>query len=80
METFATQEALDAYMYVYQNIDVPASQDQQLCLVIAELSFKLGRFREAKDFFFKVKINRNGAPLLKRQAENRLYEIRESGS
>jgi uncharacterized protein (DUF2225 family) len=80
METFAAQEALDAYMYVYQNIDVPASQDQQLCLVIAELSFKLGRFREAKDFFFKVKVSRNGAPLLKRQAENRLYEIRESGN
>jgi uncharacterized protein (DUF2225 family) len=78
METFAAQESLDAYMYVYQNIELSPSQDQQLCLIIAELSLKLGRLREAKDFFFKVKINRNAAPLFKRQAENRLFEIRES--
>ena len=67
-------------MYAYQNIRIPASQDQQLCLVIAELNYKLGNLREARDFFFKVKISRGGVPLLKRQAENRLYEIREGGA
>jgi len=79
METVTAQQALDTYMYVYQNIEIPPSQDQQLCLVIAELALKLGQLREAKDFFFKVKINRSGAPLLKRQAENRLFELRENG-
>jgi len=77
MEMHMAQQALDAYMYAYQNIRIPASQDQQLCLMIAELNFKLGHMREARDFFFKVKISRGGAPQLKRQAENRLYEIRE---
>ena len=80
MEMHMAQQALDAYMYAYQNISIPASQDQQLCLVIAELSLKLGNLREARDFFFKVKISRGGAPQLKRQAENRLFEIRESGA
>lgn len=80
MEMHMAQQALNAYMYAYQNIRIPASQDQQLCLVIAELNYKLGNLREARDFFFKVKISRGGAPLLKRQAENRLYEIREGGA
>jgi len=80
MEMRMARQALDAYMYAYQNISIPASQDQQLCLVIAELNYKLGNLREARDFFFKVKISRGGAPQLKRQAENRLYEIREGGA
>lgn len=79
MEMLTAQQALDAYIYAYQNIRIPESQEQQLCLVIAELYLKLGHLREAKEFFFKVKISRGGAPLLKRHAENRLYEIRESG-
>jgi len=79
MEMQAARQALDSYMYAYQNIKIPESQEQQLCLMIAELYLKLEQLREAKDFFFKVKVFRNGAPRLKRQAENRLFEIRESG-
>jgi uncharacterized protein (DUF2225 family) len=76
MEAHTAKQALDAYMYVYQNIEIPANQDQQLCLIIGELCLSLGRVKEAKDFFFKAKINRAGAPLLKRQAENRLWDLR----
>ena len=78
MEAHTAKQALDAYMYVYQNIEIPANQDQQLCLIIGELCLSLGRVKEAKDFFFKAKINRAGAPLLKRQAESRLLDIRQS--
>jgi hypothetical protein len=79
LESLTAKQALDAYMYVYQNVDIPPSQDQQLCLIIAELFLKQSQLREAKEFFFKAKVNRNGAPLFKRQAENRLYELQESG-
>ncbi len=77
LETRTARQALDTYMYIYQNLEVPVEQEQQLCMVIAELSAKLGENRQAKDFFFKIKINRTAAPLLRRQAENRLYDIRE---
>lgn len=78
LETQTAQQALDSYMFVYQNIETTPAQDQQLCLVIGELNLKLGHVKEAKDFFFKAKVNRAGAPLLKRQAEDRLFDIRET--
>ena len=78
LETRTARQALDTYMYIYQNLEIPPEQEQQLCMIIAELSAKLGETRQAKDFFFKIKINRAAAPLLRRQSENRLYEIRES--
>ncbi len=78
MAAHTARQALDAYLYVYQNIEIPANQDQQLCVIIGELCLSQGRVKEAKDFFFKAKINRAGAPLLKRQAENRLLDIRQS--
>lgn len=78
LENRTARQALDTYMYIYQNMELPAEQEHQLFMIIAELSAKLGESRQAKDFFFKIKINRSAAPLLRRQAENRLYEIRES--
>ena len=78
LETRTAEQALDTYMYIYQNLEIPAEQEQQLCIIIAELSAKLGNSRQAKDFFFKIKIDRNAPPLLRRQAENRLFDIRES--
>lgn len=77
LETSIAQQALDTYMYIYQNLEIPVEQEQQLCIIIAELSAKLGNNRQAKDFFFKVKIDRNAPPLLRRQAENRLFDLRE---
>ena len=76
MENSTSKQTLDAYMYIYLNLDVPPSQDQQLCLIIAELYFKQNDFRNAKNYFFKAKTNSSGAPLLQRQAEDRIDDIR----
>ncbi len=78
LETRTAQQALDTYMYIYQNLEIPMEQEQQLSIIIAELSAKLGNSRQAKDFFFKIKIDRTAPPLLRRQAESRLFDIRES--
>ncbi len=77
LESRTARQALDTYMFIYQNLEIPVEQEQQLCMVIAELSAKMGETRQAKDFFFKIKINRSAAPLLRRQAESRLYDLRE---
>jgi uncharacterized protein (DUF2225 family) len=79
LETRIAKQALDTYLYIYQNLTLSPEQEHQLCMVVAELSLKLGEIRQAKDFFFKVKINRAAAPLLRRQADSRLYDIREGG-
>lgn len=77
MEDSTTKRALDAYMYVYLNMEVPPNQDQQLCLIIGELYFKQNDLKNAKDYFFKAKTNRSGAPRLQRQADDRIDDIRE---
>lgn len=76
MEEQTTILALEAYLNVYLNEEITSASDQQLCLVIGELYLKTRDFKNAKDFFLKAKLNRDGAPLLKNQAENRILDIR----
>jgi uncharacterized protein len=76
MEEKTAKRALDAYTYFYINEETDPSQDQQLCIIIGELSLKLNDLKNARDYFFKVKNNRDGTPLLKNQAENRILDIR----
>jgi uncharacterized protein (DUF2225 family) len=76
MEEETSRRALEAYMDVYQNVDISASLDQQLCLIVGELHLKLNDLANAKSFFFKAKANRDGTPLLKDQAESRIMDIR----
>lgn len=74
------QKALDAYMYAYQNVQIPPNQDQQLCVIIGEIYLKLGDRKNAADFFFKAKLNKAGSPALKKHAEDRIYDIRHDGA
>jgi uncharacterized protein len=74
----SAKQALDSYLYVYLNEQSGPTQDQQLCIIIGELYLKLNDTKNARDYFFKAKTNRNGVPLLKSQAENRLLHIRET--
>lgn len=76
MEAITAKNALDSYMYVYLNMEVPPNQDQQLCLIIGELYLKQNDLKNAKDYFFKAKTNRSGAPHLQRHAEDRIDYIR----
>jgi len=77
MEKMTAQKALDAYSYVYLNMDIAGSQDQQICILLGELSLKLGNFKGAKENFFKAKMNKKGTPLMQRHADDRIFDIRE---
>ncbi len=70
------RKALEAYMYAYENVEIPPKQDQQLCVTIGELYFKLGDIKNAAAFFYKAKMNKSGSPALKQHAEDRIYDIR----
>lgn len=76
MEAETTKQALDAYMNAYLQLNMPAEQEQQLCMIIGELNFKLGNSRSAREFYLKAKINRSGTNVLKRKAEDRLEDIK----
>lgn len=78
MEQKTSKDALDAYMILYLNLNLSAKENQQVCIVIGELSLKLKDLKTAKSFLFKAKTEREGSPSLKRQAEDRLMEIRDS--
>lgn len=77
MEEITAKRALDAYMYVYEHVEIPPNQDQQLCVVIGELSLKVKDFKTAQDFFFKANNSTVSTPLLKNHAQNRIFDIRE---
>lgn len=80
MERETARRALDAYMRYYLNEKCDPGQDQQLCLMIGELYLKGDDIKSAREFFFKAKTVRGGAPTLKEHAENRLAQIRTMAS
>jgi hypothetical protein len=70
-----TQKALDAYLDVYMHLDLTPPQEQQLCIITAELYMKLGDIKNAKSYFFHAKTTEPGTPRLTDQAETRLMDI-----
>jgi uncharacterized protein (DUF2225 family) len=77
MEIQATRQALENYLYAYENIGIPPAQEQQICILIGELYLKLGDLKNAVAFFFKAKTSGSSTPVLKNHADNRVYDIRE---
>jgi uncharacterized protein (DUF2225 family) len=75
MEKKLAKQSLDAYMYVYQNVNTDPGLDQQLCLIIGELCFFLEDYTTARKFLFMAKTNKAGSPALKRQAEDLIEDV-----
>ncbi|MBP1737458.1 MAG: hypothetical protein H6Q60_1339 [Oscillospiraceae bacterium] len=76
METEMLRQALDAYMDAHIELQIPESQEQQLCMIMGEICFKLGDFKKAREYYHKAKINRAGTPVLQKQAEDRMDDIK----
>lgn len=75
LDLATTQKALDAYLDVYMHLDLTPPQEQQLCIITAELYMKLGDIKNAKSYFFRAKTTELAAPRLTDQAEMRLMDI-----
>jgi uncharacterized protein (DUF2225 family) len=78
MEKYASAQALKYYLTTYEKTSMNPNQNQQVCFIIGELSFKMNDFKNARNFFFKAKTERSGAAILKRMAEDRIETIRET--
>ena len=81
MEEETAKRTLEAYLAVYTNEEISDAQEQQLCLIVAELYLKQNDLTTAKNYFFRAKMNRSGTALAKEQADRRLLDIHvlESG-
>jgi len=77
MEIYAARQAHEAYMNVFTQADLSADAVQQLNITLGELCVKLGDLTSAKKFYFAAKTSKLGKPVMAKQADERLEEIRE---
>lgn len=71
------QKALDQYVRGYVETTMSAEKEVQLCMIIGELSFEAGNLKDAKNYYYKAKMNAMAPAFLKRRAENRLEDLKE---
>ncbi|MDR1573283.1 MAG: DUF2225 domain-containing protein [Clostridiales Family XIII bacterium] len=76
MMIHALQKSVDEYLYSYSHFDIEGKNMQQLCFVIGELKYKLGDLLKAREFLYAAMVNRDGNPVIKRQAEDRLDTVK----
>jgi len=79
MMAFAFQQAYELYKesYFNQNHNYSAEQDQQLSLILGELSLRVGDNAEAAKYF-RGAINRKGGnAALNRKAEDRIQDLKD---
>jgi uncharacterized protein (DUF2225 family) len=76
MMEYALQKSVEEYMYSYSHFDIEGKNMQQLCFVIGELKYKLGDLLKAREFLYAAMVNRDGNPVIKRQAEDRLDVVK----
>ena len=77
MAELLSGRALEKYMKAYLELDLPPEPEAQLCVMIGELNFRHGNIGEAKNFYYKAKMNSMASAVLRRRAENRLDELKE---
>ncbi|MGE5544279.1 MAG: DUF2225 domain-containing protein [Bacillota bacterium] len=79
MMAYAFQQAYELYKesYFNQNHNYSAEQEQQLSLILGELSLRVGDYAEAAKYF-RGAINRKGGnAALNRKAEDRIQDLRD---
>lgn len=77
MEMDMAKRALDKYMKAYLESDISSTGEIQLVMTIGELNAKLGNFKEARNYYYKAKMNTKISAVLKIRAENRLGELKD---
>ncbi|MCL2189415.1 MAG: DUF2225 domain-containing protein [Defluviitaleaceae bacterium] len=77
MEAMATQKAFDAYNAVFENVDLPPSAAQQICIIVGELSLRIGDIASAKTFYTKARMHREGGAVMLKMAEDGIEEIKK---
>jgi uncharacterized protein (DUF2225 family) len=77
MFLFASKKALGEYLYAYEHFRISDKQTPPLLAALAELYARLGEIDRAREYYFQVKSNNAASPIVKRQADMRLEELKE---
>ncbi|MCL2539226.1 MAG: DUF2225 domain-containing protein [Oscillospiraceae bacterium] len=78
MFLYSTQKALEEYVYCYERLRINDKQSQQVCFMIGEMYMRLDDYNKARQYFFMAKTNKAGSPVLQRQADLRIDDIRDA--
>jgi hypothetical protein len=74
----ASAKALDYYKEIYFNSrTTSAEQESRLALILGELNYRLKNYEEAVKNYHKALVRRGGNPVVNRQAEDRIAEIKK---
>ena len=77
MYLYAAKKALDEYNYALEHINMSEKQSQHICYIMGGLYLRMGDVNAARNFFHMAKMNKEGTPLMRQQADMRLEETRE---
>ncbi|MFZ7103712.1 MAG: DUF2225 domain-containing protein [Peptococcaceae bacterium] len=74
----AVGEALNYFQEAYYQNSTPLmiSTEQQICYILGDLYCKEGEYDEGRRHFFKAIVHKGGSPVLNRQAEIRIDDIK----
>lgn len=78
MYKYASQKALEYFSETYYNArrDSSVEQDQRLTLLLAELNLRTGQPGEALKHYRNAIVRKGGSPVLNRQAEDKIQELK----
>lgn len=76
MERFAAGEAQKTYVDAFQKIRIQPIKFPSLNLIIGALSVKIGDTRTARDFLYKVKVDKNSTRVQKDAADDFINDIK----
>jgi uncharacterized protein (DUF2225 family) len=76
MEEESSKRALDAFIATYENARLTPQQEQQVSVLLGELYLKQNDLKNATVFFNKAKMSGEKTSVLRRHAEDRIYDIR----
>lgn len=77
MYRFASDHALEDYLYAYEHFNIREKQMQQLCYILGDLYQRQDELDKARNFFYLAKTNKEGTAVMKQQADRKLEEIKE---
>lgn len=74
----ASVKALEYYQDVYFNSrSTSVEQDARLALILGDLNFRLKKYDDSYKYYRKAIVPRSGNPIVNRQAEDRIVELKK---
>ena len=78
MEKYAIEQALAAHNKVYTDVALDSRNLQKVCMIIGELSYKIGDVTNARKYFFEARSIKDGLAEFSNMADDRLDDLKNN--